>query len=274
MEAPSGPKKENVESMTSDRRGLAGFIETLLRRFKQAFHLVALVPIYALMAAIFGACLVPGIYVFLRWEPILVGLTDSSLAQNFFRGFLLASGYLLYGFTGVFLIPLMNFILRLKLTEWRGPYYSLPAIRWYMHNGLTYMLRFTFLEFVTPTPFNLLFYRLMGMRLGRGVTINSSWISDPSLISMGDKVTVGGSATIIGHYGQGGYLVLKPVLIGNNVTLGLRCTVMGGVEIGDNAKILPHSVILPKTKIPANETWGGIPAQRIQLHQLSQSHHS
>jgi acetyltransferase-like isoleucine patch superfamily enzyme len=130
------------------------------------------------------------------------------------------------------------------------------------------MLRYTFLEFVTPSPFSLWFYQAMGMQIGPGTVINSTHISDPSLIEIGSKVTIGGSATIVAHYGQSGYLVLAPVKIGNGVTVGLRATIMGGVIIGDNAKILPNSVLLPKTIVPANEVWGGVPAHKYELRKL------
>jgi acetyltransferase-like isoleucine patch superfamily enzyme len=161
------------------------------------------------------------------------------------------------------IVPLINFCLRMSLRPWRGPYYSLEAIRWYIHNGLTYLPRFTFLDFVTPTPFNLMFYRLMGMKIGRGTAINTTFISDPSMIVLGDKVTIGGSVTLIAHYGQGGYLVLAPTVIGDRVTIGLKATVMGGVTIGEGAKIMPNSVVLPKTVIAPGETWGGVPAVKI-----------
>ncbi|HPI40887.1 MAG TPA: hypothetical protein PLJ21_08785, partial [Pseudobdellovibrionaceae bacterium] len=119
-------------------------------------------------------------------------------------------------------------------------------------------------------PFNIWFYRRLGMKIGRGCQVNSTHISDPSLITMGDKVTVGGSVTIVAHYGQGGFLVLAPVVIEDNVTLGLKATIMGGSHIGKGAKILPHSVVLPKTKIPENETWGGVPAKKLSLEELNQ----
>jgi len=40
----------------------------------------------------------------------------------------------------------------------------------------------------------------------------------------------------------------------------LKASIMGGVTIGDDAKIMPHSVVLPKAKIGPGETWGGVPA--------------
>ncbi len=99
-----------------------------------------------------------------------------------------------------------------------------------------------------------LFYRMMGMKVGKGVIINTSNISDPCMITLGDHVVVGGSATIFGHYGQKGYLIIEPVVVGNNTNIGLKSSIMGDVQVGNNVNILPHSVLLPKTRVGDNET--------------------
>jgi acetyltransferase-like isoleucine patch superfamily enzyme len=256
--------KARIDSDTTStsHKGLKGFFEILLRRFKALMHLAIMIPVYGVAFLIFGICLVPGISVF-RYASELT-LTQPAVIQNLAYGVSMAFGFLLYGLSLVFVVPLVNFIVRAKLTPWRGPYYSAEAIKWVLHNALTYMVRYTFLEFITPSPLAILFYQMMGMRVGRGTNINTTCISDPSLISLGNKVTIGGSVTIVAHYGQGGYLIIAPVSIGNGCTIGLKATVMGGVEIGDDAKILPHSVVLPKTIIPARETWGGVPAVKIE----------
>ena len=80
-----------------------------------------------------------------------------------------------------------------------------------------------------------------------------------------DNVTIGGSASVLAHYAQSGYLVIAPVKICRGATIGLRAVVMGGVEVGEKAKVLASSFVLPNTKIPPGETWAGIPAQRIEL---------
>jgi hypothetical protein len=256
-------QKEYSDPTQSDRRGFAGFFETALRRFKNAIHIVLTMPLYAVGCIMIGVAAAPGVATF---EYLTTHLVASSLWLHYLViGFSLGVSYFAYGFSLLFVAPTMNFILRTNLKPWRGPYYSLEAIRWFFHNGATYLARYTFLEFVTPSPFNILFYRMMGMKIGPGSTINSTWISDPSLIELGEKVTIGGSVTLVGHYGQGGYLVLARTKIGNRVTIGLKATIMGGVTIGDGAKVLPNSVVMPKTEIPASETWGGVPARKIDF---------
>lgn len=262
-------KRIDLDTTSTKHTGLKGLFELLLRRFKSAMQLVTMLPIYIFASVVLGLCLTPGIYLFRSvsaWTS-----EQSSLIQNFGYGTALAFGYFMYGLSLLFLAPAVNSLMRGRLKPWRGPYYSAESLKWFLHNGLTYLARFTFLEFVTPSPLNLLFYRMMGMKIGRGVVINSTWISDPSLIELGDKVTIGGSVTIVAHYGQGGLLVISPVKIGAGCTIGLKATIMGGVTVGENAKIMPHSVVMPKTKVPPGETWGGVPARKIEPEQGSQS---
>lgn len=254
-------KKIDLDSTTTNHGGVKGLFELALRRFKVVVHVFAMGPIYFISAMVLGIALLPGVFLF-RGVNEATNLSSSWL-QNIGIAFALALGYFLYGMTLIFVAPLINWLFRLQLESWRGPYYSAETLKWFLHNGLTYLVRFTFLEFATPSPLNLLFYRMMGMKIGKGVMINSSWISDPSLIELGDKVTIGGSVTLVAHYGQGGLLIIAPLKIGKGCTIGLKATIMGGVQIGEGAKILPHSVVLPKTVIPAGETWGGVPAVRI-----------
>ena len=256
----------DINNAKSERKGIAGLLENIIRQFQILAHIVLVTPLYLLASLFLGIAFLPGFFIFNQvsnWT-----LDWSTLARFWALGSALAFGYFMYGFMMIIGAPIANFLMRARPQKWRGPYYSLPAVLWYIHNGWTYLVRFTFLEFVTPTPFNIWFYKMMGMKIGEGTIINSTHISDPGLIEMGRKVTVGGSVVITAHYGQGGYLVLAPVKIGDKVTLGLRCMVMGGAEIGNNAKILPGSVVLPKTKIPNDEIWGGVPARKIELSEL------
>jgi acetyltransferase-like isoleucine patch superfamily enzyme len=251
----------DVDSKKSERSGLAGLLETVLRSFRDLTHLILILPLYALGAVIIGIACIPSYFIF---TGILAASSGSApLMRAFALGTGLGLSYLAYGFTLLLVIPAVNFLLRTYPREWRGPYYSLETIKWYIHNGSLYLARYTFLEAVTPTPFSLFFYRAMGMKIGKGTAINTTAISDPPLIQLGEKVTLGGSVTLVGHYGQGGFLILSPVIIEDRATIGLRSIVMGGVRVGAGAKILPNSVLLPKTQVPAGETWGGVPAVKI-----------
>lgn len=260
-------KKINLEDKNSKHKGLKGIFEVALRRFKVFTQIITMLPLYVLGCLILGVCIAPAIYMY---QLITDTFSSSMHILNLFvMGCAFAASFFTYGFTLLFVAPIMNIILRCNLKPWRGSYYSAETLKWFVHNALTYLARFTFLEFVTPTPMSNLFFQMMGMKIGKGTVINTTYISDPSLISLGERVTLGGSVTIVGHYGQGGLLIIAPVMIGDNCTIGLKSSIMGGVTIGNNAKILPHSVVMPKTHILDGEVWGGVPARKLDPKDLA-----
>jgi hypothetical protein len=246
----SGTKQVvDVDATTSERTGISGFLEMLLRRFRTGAYLVALTPLYLIGILAMGISAIPGVYLF----NFILNAT-AGWRELFHYGAIscgLIASYFLYGFTLIFVMPIFNFIMPFRIKPFRASYYSLTSVPWYFHNAFTYIVRYTFLEFITPTPLNLLFYRLMGMKIGKGAHINTTNISDPGLIEIEDKVTIGGSVHIIAHYASHGYLIVERVKIRKGATVGLKATIMGDVEIGEGATIAPHEVILPKSRIPA-----------------------
>ncbi len=242
-------KYENVDATSSSRSGFAGLLETALRRFRIGTYLIALIPVYFLTILAMSISLIPGLFLV---KYALIHFSD--LPEILYLGviaFSIISAYFLYGFTLIFVVPLFNFLMPFRLKPFRGGFYSLASVPWYIHNAFTYIVRYTFLEFITPTPLNILFFRMMGMKIGKGAHINTTNISDPGLIEIEDKVTIGGSVHILAHYAAKGYLIVKPVKIHKGATIGLKATIMGDVEIGENATIAPHEAILPKSRIPA-----------------------
>jgi len=106
------------------------------------------------------------------------------------------------------------------------------------------------------------------MKIGRRAFINTEYLSDLALITIGDDAVIGGSVRICAHYGGGGNLVVAPVTIGDRATLGLACCIMGDVVIGPDAVILPESVVLPGSRVGSGETWGGVPARPIPREEM------
>lgn len=248
---------------TSPAPARDGFFDAVIKRFRAAAHLAALLPIYALASACMAVAAAP---VLAAIDALWARSADWAPAARFLAlGAALSAGFFVFGLLLMLITGVVSRVLVGRLKPWRGPYYSGSILPWYLHNALIYLVRYSFLEFVTPTPLNVLYYRLLGMRVGEESQINTTHISDASLVELGDRVTLGGSATVVAHYGMGGFLVIAPVKIGHGATIGLKATIMGGVEIGEKAKVMPNSVVLPRTKIPAGETWGGVPARRIDL---------
>lgn len=242
-------KRDDVYSSKSDKVGLGGVFEMVLRRFRMVSFLVALTVLYFLVLLAMGISATPGVYLF------NFAIDTTTEWPRFFHylaiGCSITFGFFLYGLTLIFVVPLFNFLMPFRVKPFRCNYFSLTTVPWYYHNAFIYAVRYTFLEYFTPTPLNILFYKMMGMKIGKHTYINTTNISDAALIEIGDKVTIGGSATIFAHYASKGYLVVEPVKIKAGATIGIKATVMGDVEIGEKAMINPHEVVMPKSRIPS-----------------------
>lgn len=249
------PKKKeflDINSTQSDRSGLLGGLESFFRKFRTLGFSAIMAPVAFLWIFCMGIALTPGVTLFhavSEWSE-----QSHFILRNTALAFSLAAGFFSYGLTLIFVVPLVNKLLPLKVKPHRATWYSFSVVPWYYHNALTYLVRYTFLEFITPSPLNKLFFQMMGMKVGKGSIINTSHISDPCLIEIGDYVTIGGSATLVAHYGMKGLLIIDKLIIHDKATIGLRASLFGDVIIGKGALIKAHEVIMPKSRIPAAET--------------------
>lgn len=236
-------------------------IEGLIRRFGPAAHWLATAGLYLLAASAFGLAMGAGLAFLAAWQGWVVPTTGLLRLPATWLGYGLA--FFAGGFALLVVVPLCNAVLPTRIRPYQGNYFSLASLPWCLHNGLFYMVRYTFLPFITLTPFGPWFLRAMGMRIGRRAFINTELISDPCLIRLGDDVVIGGGVHLFAHYGGGGHLTIAPVVIGDRATIGLGATVMGDVVIGAGATVLPHSVLLPGSRVGSDETWGGVPARPL-----------
>lgn len=242
-------KKDQFAEVSSEKKGYLGVLESYLRKSR---HLTFLF-FYLLVASICLFCIGSALG-FSIWGYSHLNNFLNFLPLWWTKGLSLAISFFIYGLSLMIIVPLVNSTLLLpKLVKpFRGNAYSLEAMPWFLHNALLYIVRYSFLEYVTPSPLNVLFYRAMGMKIGKGCFINTTNISDACCIVLGDYVTIGGSAYLLAHYSTEGFLILSNVEIGSKTTVGLKATVFGNVKIGTNCVISPHGVVFPKTVMENN----------------------
>lgn len=175
-----------------------------------------------------------------------------------------AAAYFVFGLALMVVLPVARLAtLALGTPVGRFPYFSVGAFRWASFNALTLMLRFTFVNWIRVTPLLPLYHRLMGMKVGARVQINTAVVADQNLITIGDDSVIGGDVTLVAHAAERGYLVTAPVRIGRGVTVGLMAVVFPGCDIGDGAVIAAGSVLSKGTRVPPGEIWAGVPARRV-----------
>lgn len=120
---------------------------------------------------------------------------------------------------------------------------------------------------VILVPFFLrpLYFKLLGLKVRRGMVSIAGDIGDPYLVSLGEGAWIGAEAMLQPHMMTAdGTLVLAPIEIGDGALVGMRSVVLPGVTIGDGATVNAMSVVPLNTTIGPGEVWGGNPARRIR----------
>lgn len=108
-------------------------------------------------------------------------------------------------------------------------------------------------------------FRMLGMKLGRNVTIASGVTLDyffPELIDIGDNTIVGMDAMVLTHEFLHDRWRNGKVTIGRNVLIGAKSTVLAGVTVGDGAKVSAMSLV--HKSVPAGAFVRGVPVTLIQ----------
>lgn len=245
---------EDVNKARSKKTGLSGVAENLIRKFSMVLFPLFIVPLIALYVVALAGASAPAFFAY-DWVQTLWS-TDMKWFEYFRQGLGFGVAFVTFGLSLMISVPILNFPFIFLVRKYKGPWFSLESIPWYYHNALLYLVRYTILDFVTPSPLNTWFFKAMGMKIGKGSIINTSNVSDACLIEIGDYVTVGGSAYMMAHYGVKGYLVIDQLKIENKAMIGLKAKLLGGVHIGEKAVIAPNAVVLPKTAVAPHSKYG------------------
>lgn len=231
---------------------------------KYGIYLQTITVLFFFLQCIFliGISLIPATYLIYSLHQYTMKM--SIIYKACALAFAISGGYFLYGFAIITVISLFRLLTFSTVNEGKTAYFSIEGLKWASYNALILTVRFTFLDFFRLTPFNIIFYRLMGAKIGRGVQINTKVVADVCLLEIGDNTVVGGDVTLICHSIEKDQLITMKTRIGKNVTIGLMSVILPGVSIGDGAIIAAGSVIPKGTNIPSRTVWAGVPARQIK----------
>lgn len=116
--------------------------------------------------------------------------------------------------------------------------------------------------------------RLMGVTIGKNCKIYGNspnmWGTEPFLITIGNNVYITNGCKFVNH--DGGTLILRkrtpsleltaPIVIGDDVYLGVETMIMPGIVIGNNVIVGARSIITKN--VEENSVIVGIPAKKIK----------
>ena len=237
--------------------------KTRLEIWKSFLHLLA--------AVVLGFGFFPMVFFLISVWRMMGGhpLWLRALAFSFSIGF----GYFIFGTAIVFVCVMTKNLFGFRVKPGLHSIYSKETMSWMGYNTMILIANSVFLDVLRLSPFQTLFYRLMGAKVGKNPNINTGGLADLSLLELGDNVLIGGGVALICHASERGYLRLEPTKIGNNVSIGISSVIFPGCELGEGAVIAPCSLLPRGTKVPPKGLWGGNPAVdlRAQRRQTASS---
>lgn len=124
-----------------------------------------------------------------------------------------------------------------------------------------------FARFIPHLPLKNFLYRLIGMKVGKNVSVGLMAMFDiffPELIEIGDNSIIGYNSTILAHE----YMVKEwgkgKVVIGRDVTIGANVTILPGIIIGNGATVSACSLV--NKDVAENSFVGGIPIKPLDVN--------
>ncbi len=122
------------------------------------------------------------------------------------------------------------------------------------------------IEALRGTPFLPWVLRLYGMKIGKGVWMDTTDITEFDCITVGDFVTMNVASCLQCHLYEDRLMKVGCIHLGRGVHVGWGSTVLYDTHIGDYAQLGPLTVVMKGETIPACTSWVGIPSLRVTMN--------
>ncbi|GJE27911.1 Pls/PosA family non-ribosomal peptide synthetase [Methylobacterium organophilum] len=106
--------------------------------------------------------------------------------------------------------------------------------------------------------------RLFGVKIGHGVFLDSTDITEFDCVRIGDHAAINATANLQTHLFEDRVMKIGPIEIGRGVSVGALTTVLYDTRVGGHARLGPLTIIMKGEAIPANTQWAGAPARPMQ----------
>ena len=141
--------------------------------------------------------------------------------------------------------------------------WSLAYFRFWLVKTL---MRTSPLALFAGSPLYVVYLRMLGARIGRGVVVLTKHIPVcTDLITIGEGTVVRKDAFLNGYRAQAGMIQRGPVTLGRDVYVGEASVLDIGTSMGDGSLLGRSSSLHAGQTVPAGERWHGSPAQRTGL---------
>jgi len=120
------------------------------------------------------------------------------------------------------------------------------------------------LDFLTGTFWLPVALRMLGVKIGKRVCMNTTDITEYDVVSIGDDSALNEDSGPQTHLFEDRIMKIGSVSIGKRCTIGARTIILYNSKIEDDANILPLSLVMKGEKISGHKNWVGSP---VRLHE-------
>jgi non-ribosomal peptide synthetase-like protein len=120
------------------------------------------------------------------------------------------------------------------------------------------------LDFLRGTPMLPWALRLLGARIGRGVYLDTTDLTEFDCVRIGDESELNGWCGPQTHLFEDRIMKIGCVDIGARVSVGPCSTILYDTQIGDGVHLGPLTLVAKGERLPPNTSWEGAPAAPSQ----------
>jgi len=117
------------------------------------------------------------------------------------------------------------------------------------------------LEFLRGTPWLPVLLRLYGTKIGRRVFLNTTDITEPDLVTIGDEAMLNEDCGPQTHLFEDRVMKTGPVSIGARTSIGTRSIILYDSEIGHDTTLDPLSLVMKGEVLAPDTQWAGSPVR-------------
>jgi non-ribosomal peptide synthetase-like protein len=119
------------------------------------------------------------------------------------------------------------------------------------------------------SPLFVLYLRLLGAKIGKGVVIFSRKVpACPDLLTIGDNTVIHKDSSFLCYRAQSGMIEKGRVTLGSNVVVSERTSLDIGTSMGNDSQLGHASSLQTSQAVPEGEVWHGSPAARTSANYL------
>ncbi len=126
------------------------------------------------------------------------------------------------------------------------------------------------LEYMRGTPFLPWMLRLYGTKIGKGVLMDWTDITEFDCTRIGDYSVLNAHSCPQTHLYEDRVMKVGRIEIGKGVTISSGSIVLYDTKVGDWARIEPLTMVMKGEHIPANSMWQGAPAVPYVAHKAKE----